>query len=82
MQRPVFFALDLNAPATSENIYVPTFSMDQDAQVLQIIRQHTSKNVIEVEANGVWEMGGSVRCLTWQLTGANAEKIILGARND
>ncbi len=40
------------------------------------------KPVIEVEANGVCDLGGSVRCLTWQLTGDNAEKLIMAARED
>lgn len=73
--------INLNATVTKQNIYVPTFSMSHEAQVLATMRANTSKNVIEVDATGVCGMGGSVRCLTWQLEGLNAEKLILAARN-
>jgi hypothetical protein len=38
--------------------------------------------VITINAEGVCSMGGSVRCLTWQLTGENAEKLILAAKEN
>jgi len=73
--------VNLNATTTFSNIYVPTFNMEHDQAALQIIRNNTTKNVVPVNASGVCAMGGSVRCLTWQLTGTNAEKIVLAARD-
>lgn len=73
--------INLNATVTYKNVYVPTFNMSHEAAALEIIKSNTSKNVIEVNAEGVCAMGGSVRCLTWQLAGDNAEKLILAARN-
>ncbi|MBO3697177.1 agmatine deiminase family protein [Roseivirga sp. E12] len=73
--------INLNATITFNNIYVPVFGMDHEQEALRLMRQNTSKNIIEVNAEGVCAMGGSVRCLTWQLTGANAEKLILAARS-
>lgn len=74
--------INLNATATLRNIYVPVFSMPHEQAVLDILNQNTGKNVVQIDANGVCEMGGSVRCLTWQLAGSNAEKIIMAARTD
>ena len=70
----------VNSTVTFENIYVPTFDMDHDDAALQLIRDNTTKNVIEINASGVCEMGGSVRCLTWQQTGDNATRLIEEAR--
>ena len=72
--------VNLNAAVTYSNIYVPTFNMPHDQAALNIIRKNTSKKVIPVNAEGVCPMGGSVRCLTWQVTGENAVKLIQAAR--
>lgn len=72
--------VNLNAVLTFKNIYVPVFNMSHDQQALDIIQQNTDKHVITVNAEGVCPMGGSVRCLTWQLAGENAEKLIIAAR--
>ena len=74
--------VNLNSVLTFENIYVPVFNMAHDQSVVDIIRENTTKNVVTINAEGVCSMGGSVRCLTWQLTGENAEKIILAAREN
>lgn len=73
--------INLNATATYNNVYVPTFGMSHEAEALNIMRQNTSKKIIEVNAEGICAMGGSVRCLTWQLAGENAQKLILAARS-
>lgn len=72
--------VNLNAVLTYENIYVPTFNMPHDQDALAIIQDNTTNNVIPVDATGVCAMGGSVRCLTWQVVGENAKKLILAAR--
>jgi len=74
--------VNLNSVLTFRNIYVPVFNMSHDQQAIDIIQQNTSKNVIAVNAEGVCPMGGSVRCLTWQQTGENAEKLIIAAREN
>ena len=74
--------VNVNSVLTYNNIYVPVFNMEHDQIVIEIIKQNTNKNVITINAEGVCPMGGSVRCLTWQLTGANAENLILAARKD
>ena len=72
--------VNLNSTVTYNNIYVPTFNMPHDQKALRIIKQNTTKKVIPVNAESVCPMGGSVRCLTWQVTGENAVKLITAAR--
>jgi agmatine/peptidylarginine deiminase len=72
--------INLNSVMTPNNIYVPVFNMSHDQEVVKIIKQNTSKNVILINAEEVSHMGGSVRCLTWQITGVNAEKLVLAAK--
>jgi agmatine/peptidylarginine deiminase len=72
--------VNLNATVTFNNIYVPVFNMPHDQTAVSIIKENTTKKVITINAEAVCPMGGSVRCLTWQLTGENAEKLILAAR--
>lgn len=74
--------VNLNATVTFNNIYVPIFNMPHEQEVVKIIKKNTSKNVITINAENVCSMGGSVRCLTWQLTGENAQKLITAARNN
>ena len=72
--------VNLNSTVTFKNIYVPVFNMPHDQAAIDLIKENTTKKVIPINAEAVCPMGGSVRCLTWQLTGANAEKLILAAR--
>lgn len=74
--------VNLNLVLTFKNVYVPVFGMPHDQKAVGIIKENTGKKVIEIDAKGVCPMGGSVRCLTWQLTGDNAEKLILAARQN
>ena len=43
-------------------------------------KNNTSKNVITINAEAICPMGRSIRHLSWQLAGENAEKLILAAR--
>jgi len=72
--------VNLNAVMTYKNIYVPTFNMAHDQNAVNLIEQNTTKNVIAINAEGVCPMGGSARCLTWQIEGENARKLIENAR--
>lgn len=74
--------IHLNATVTFNYIYVPIFNMPHDQEVISIITKNSTKEVIEINTEGVCAMGGSVRCLTWQLAGKNAEKLILAAREN
>ena len=66
----------VNSLVTNDYIYVPTFDADQDTAMINLIQSHTSKEVVAVPAEKVCFMGGSVRCLSWQLDGEFAESIL------
>lgn len=72
--------ININSILTFRNLYVPTFGMQHEAAALDLIEESSDRNVIEVNAEGVCEMGGSVRCLTWQVAGKNAKELIRSAR--
>ncbi|MCP3673741.1 MAG: hypothetical protein GY829_04635 [Gammaproteobacteria bacterium] len=75
--------INVNSVLTKNAIYVPVFGDNSyEEGVMQTMKDYSSKDVIPVESKGVCNLGGTVRCLTWQLTGENAEKLILAARND
>ncbi len=59
----------VNSLVSNNHIYVPIFNDPHDEEMLAFIQEHTSKQVVAVEAEGVCFMGGSVRCLSWQLDG-------------
>lgn len=72
--------VNLNSTVTHDYIYTPIFDKSTDAQAVAAIQQHTTKEVKTIDATGVCFMGGSARCLSWQLTGNNAAKLIEAAR--
>ncbi|XP_076314901.1 uncharacterized protein LOC143227330 [Tachypleus tridentatus] len=74
--------LMVNGVLTENFLYVPTFNNPTDGSILRAIQDKTNRIVVPINASRVCEMGGSVRCLSWQQTGENARKIIEAARND
>lgn len=67
--------INLNATVTSNYIYMPHFDDRQSDEAMRKISQHTRKQVIPVPANGVCKLGGSVRCLSWQQSGKQGERV-------
>jgi agmatine/peptidylarginine deiminase len=59
---------------------MPIFGNTTDDQALQLVRDNTSKTVVPIDAGLVCRMGGSVRCLSWQVVGENAKQLIDAAR--
>ncbi|MCP4398053.1 MAG: agmatine deiminase family protein [bacterium] len=72
--------LYVNSVVTNNFIYTPIFGRPKDRKALNTIRHNTNKRVITVNAKHVCRLGGSLRCLSWQLTGNNANKLIQAAR--
>jgi agmatine/peptidylarginine deiminase len=70
----------VNSIVTEKYIYMPTFGKPEDTQMLKLIQSYTSKKVISVYSAEVADLGGSVRCLSFQLKGELAEKLITLAR--
>lgn len=71
----------VNSLMTIQNIYLPTFGNKLDTDIRKQIAPHTSKKIISIPAEQVCFMGGSVRCLGWQLHGNQAKILIEAARN-
>lgn len=64
-----------NMLVTPDRIYLPQFDIPEDEAALQSVRSWTSKEVVPVRSEGVCRMGGGVRCMSWQLRGANADAL-------
>lgn len=67
--------VNVNATVTANYIYMPYFGDKASASALETIRANTTKTVISVPAGKVCKLGGSVRCLTWQIGGAQASRL-------
>ena len=70
--------INVNATVTEQYIYMPHFDDPASDEALKLIQRKTDKKVIPVPANTICKLGGSVRCLTWQLS-AKQGKFLLDA---
>jgi agmatine/peptidylarginine deiminase len=66
----------VNSIVTDRYIYMPTFNDGHDDETLELFKSITNKTVVPIPAGNVAEMGGSVRCLSWQVKGENRMKIL------
>ena len=69
-----------NALVTPDRIYLPQFDVPEDAAALEQVRAVTRREVIPVPSSRACQMGGGVRCLSWQLRGENAQRLLDYAR--
>ncbi len=70
-----------NALVTPKRIYLPQFGTPEDKIALEQVRAATTKTVIPVQSRGVCHMGGGVRCMSLQLRGEAARKMLTYARS-
>ncbi len=77
---PSAAGLYVNAAVTGNYIYMPVFGEKEDSEMKNLIQSTTDKTVIPVFAAEVADLGGSVRCLTFQLKGKLAEQLITLAK--
>jgi len=63
----------LNRAVLTERIFK---DKPEDTQMLKLIQSHTGKKVVPVYSAQVADLGGSVRCLAFQLKGELAERLI------
>ena len=75
---PSATGIHVNSVVTPQNIYMPVFNVANDAVVTSILRRHTTKNIVPVDARMVAKLGGSVRCLSWQI-GGNVAAVVKAA---
>ena len=62
-----------NMLVTPTRIYFPQFGIPEDAKALANLRGWTDRQVIPVSSQQVCQMGGGVRCMSWQLRGMQAD---------
>ncbi|MCR9219805.1 MAG: agmatine deiminase family protein [Alphaproteobacteria bacterium] len=65
-----------NMVVTPHRIYLPQFGVPEDSEALALIESLTDKQVVPVESGGVCSMGGGVRCMSWQVRGENAARLL------
>ena len=65
-----------NALVTPDRIYLPQFGIPEDELALRQVRAATRKEVVPVPSAKVCQMGGGVRCLSWQVRGDNAAALL------
>ena len=70
----------VNATVTGKAIYLPVYGLETDGPALARIRASTSLDVIPIDAGKIGSLGGSVRCLSTQMKGENARRLIEAAR--
>lgn len=71
-----------NMLVTPKRIYFPQFGIPEDQHALRQIREWTDREVIPVQSSQVCQMGGGVRCMSWQLRGENAKSLLNYARTN
>ena len=64
-----------NMLVTPDRIYLPQFGIPEDIEALNSMRSWTAKQVVPVRSDKVCNMGGGVRCMSWQLRGENAARL-------
>ncbi len=69
-----------NMLVTPRRIYFPQFGIAQDKQALAQIKSWTNKTIIPVSSHKICQMGGGVRCMSWQLRGKNAAALLAYAK--
>lgn len=71
----------VNCVVTENYIYMPIFMHEKDAAALYAFRNNPcGKTVVPIDVRPVCEMGGSLRCLSWQTSGDYAEKLLKAAK--
>lgn len=65
-----------NALVTPERVYLPQFGVPEDKIALEQVRAVTSREVVPVPSRQVCFMGGGVRCMSWQLRGEHANRLL------
>ena len=65
-----------NALVTATRVYLPQFGIPEDAVALKQVRAVTSREVVPVASQQVCAMGGGVRCMSWQVRGESADRLL------
>ena len=62
----------VNILLTDSSVYVPQFGKaNLDSKALEIVRKNTYRRVVSVHTERLSHMGGSIRCMSWQISMSN-----------
>lgn len=70
----------VNALSTEHALYVPQFGLEADPLALTVYRSCAAKGVIPVRTGPEVRLGGSIHCLTWELSGRDAHRVLESQR--
>ncbi len=70
-----------NMLVTPRRIYFPQFGIPEDKEALVSMKRWTDKDIIPVMSTPICQMGGGVRCMSWQLRGPKADRLASFLRN-
>ncbi len=70
-----------NMLVTPQRIYFPQFGITEDAIALKQLKNWTDLEIIPIMSSEVCQMGGGVRCMSWQTRGANAKALLAYAKS-
>jgi agmatine/peptidylarginine deiminase len=66
----------VNALSTENALYVPRFGLEADEAAIEKYSAHSSTDVIPVTTGREVRLGGSVHCLTWNISGDDARRVM------
>jgi len=75
-QYPSACGLYTNMLVTPDSIYFPQFGIPDDKIAIQQLQAITKKKIVPVSSEQVCGLGGGVRCMSLQLRGKNAQRLI------
>ena len=59
------------------SLYVPTYGLETDQEaLLDTYQHHTDKQVVGIDLSSISKMGGSLHCLTRELTGQHVGQLM------
>ncbi len=66
----------VNALCTKNALYAPCFGLEADGAAIRVYQDYSSKDVIPVRTGQEVRLGGSIRCLTWEISGGDAMRVL------
>lgn len=62
----------VNILLTDSSVYVPQFGKaNLDSKALEIVKKNTYRRAVSVDTGRLSHMGGSIRCMSWQISMSN-----------
>ncbi|MCL9781711.1 agmatine deiminase family protein [Vibrio sp. S4M6] len=79
---PSACGLYTNMLVTPDSIYFPQFGIPEDKIAIKQLQAVTDKKIVPVSSQSICGMGGGVRCMSLQLRGENAQRLMHYVRSE